>query len=73
VGKNFGEIKTLNEILLYNPDYEVPDNYRKVIEKQLIFDYNMKKTAVQNPGIKNLNNWLTCYELVNDLVYDIFE
>lgn len=57
-------MKNLNKQLQANPDHPVPDNYRKVVEKQLSVDYQINKPVGEQIG----ESWVTSYEIINDIV-----
>lgn len=57
----------MNSILKLSPEHPLPEGYRKVIEKEIDYDYTFPAELAIPEKYK------ICYEVLDEIIADIFE
>lgn len=60
----------MTEKVKYNPHIELPENYKKIYER--IYEPKKECSYPTKKAIKN-DSFITCYEVVNELLFNIFK
>jgi hypothetical protein len=55
----------LNEKLQEDSEYILPENYKKVVEKQVTLEHSIKPSLFE-PQVESC--WLDCYEIVSSML-----
>ncbi|EAR95077.2 hypothetical protein TTHERM_00640050 (macronuclear) [Tetrahymena thermophila SB210] len=63
------EINKINNALLINRDYPIPENYKKIVDKDMQLNYSLNKKA--QIGIPQ--GYLYGYQIINDLFNKLFK
>ena len=59
-------MKEVNKRLKENPDYPIPENFYKVVEKDQIFKYEVPEFVEIDEGLK------VCIEVLDQFFFDTF-